>query len=108
MYTSNHSVLRACAEMGVSLDEVRRWFRHILTFFGEQAGVALRQVSDDEVDLFARRFTYLAVCEAHRRGHHQEGLTFLEAWMQSDAADDVLNEAAWQAVNELFVPVSEV
>jgi hypothetical protein len=98
VYSSSNSIQRACAEMRISPAKMRSNFRYILTFFGDAAGVDLRHVSDEEVDLFVRRFAYLS-----SRGVHRGGLS----WMESSDVDDVLNDAASQAVNELFVAKGE-
>jgi hypothetical protein len=95
------ALVETSALTGISVEEITESLREPMIVIGDQAGVNLRDLPADQFRLFTLRFWDLTAKASFRRGVE----SFVA--LPDEEANDIFNDAAWQAIHELFVPQGE-
>jgi hypothetical protein len=92
------AMAKLTAITGITAEEISGFLREtVVVSFGDQAGVDLRDLSDDLFRMFERRFWELVIAGVDLRISSGDSLG------DPNIAEENPNDAAWQAVHELFV-----
>jgi hypothetical protein len=96
-----------CRRFDVPFEALSAEMRYVMATFGDAAGVNLRGVSQEAVDLFAYHLFDAASAEARARRIAPGAFYEHRTSEHATAVNEVMNAAAARTVNELFVAKGE-